>query len=248
MERAKTGIYGLDELLQGGFPRGRTVLVSGACGTGKSIFSMQFIYRGAIEFGEPGVYVTFDEMPEKLRQDMLNFGWDVKKAEQDQLISIIDASSARAGVPSSESNAIMPDQLDFNKLMIEVLRLCKQIGAKRLVFDSIPALGFMLNNEDEIRKSILKLSYILSSSGLTTILTSEVLERPLGSTEPWKFSKFEAEEYISDGVILLKFFGSRAQNMRILYIRKMRGTNQDLQLHPFEITQRGIEVKKIEEL
>jgi len=82
MKRINTGINGLDELIEGGFPVKRSVLLSGACGTGKSIFSMQFIYEGALTYSEPGVFVTLDERPDLLRQDMLRFGWDIKKTRR----------------------------------------------------------------------------------------------------------------------------------------------------------------------
>jgi KaiC/GvpD/RAD55 family RecA-like ATPase len=248
MERAKTGIYGLDELVEGGIPRKRTVLISGACGTGKSIFSMQFIYKGAVEYDEPGVFVTFDEMPDKLRQDMSNFGWNVKEAEENELLALVDASSARAGAPSEEEHAMLPGQLDFDKMIIDILSTCRKIGAKRLVIDSIPAMAFQLEKESEIRRAVLKLSYVISRSGLTTLLTSEVPEQSLGAGQPMQFSKYGVEEYIADGVMLLSFLGVGSQATRTIYVRKMRGTKHSMEIHPMEITDKGVVVKKIEEV
>ena len=248
MERAKTGVYGLDELVEGGIPRKRTVLVSGACGTGKSIFSMQFIYKGAVEYDEPGVFVTFDEMPDKLRQDMTNFGWNMKEAEDNELLTLVDASSARAGAPSEEEHAMLPGQLDFDKMVIDILSTCRKIGAKRLAIDSIPAMAFQLEKESEIRRAVLKLSYVISRSGLTTMITSEVPEQSLGAGQPMQFSKYGVEEYIADGVMLLSFLGVGSQATRTIYVRKLRGTKHSMEIHPMEITDKGIVVKKIEEV
>lgn len=246
MERTPTGIYGLDDLIQGGIPRRRVILVSGACGTGKSIFSMQFIYRGALEYEEPGVFVTFDEMPDKLRQDMKNFGWNVEELEKNNLIALIDATSARAGTSSDEERAILPGQLDIDRLLVDILTHCRQIGAKRLVIDSIPAMAFRMEKENEIRQAVLKLAYIVSKAGITTIITSEVPEHDQGMAH--QFSKYEVEEYVADGVVLLDFVMGGGQTTRTLYIRKMRGTKHSLEMHPLEITDKGLVVRKVEDV
>lgn len=248
IERVKTGVYGLDELIQGGFPKGRTVLISGACGTGKSIFAMQYIYRGAAEYGEPGVFVTFDEMPEKLRQDMLNFGWNTKDLEERKKIAIIDGTSARAGAPSDEEHAILPGQADVDRILIDIVSVARSIGAKRIAIDSIPALAFHLKEPDDIRKTILKLAYIISRAGMTAVMTTEIPEQSLGSGNNMTFSKFDVEEYVSDGVIMLSFLGIGSQATRTAYIRKMRGTKHAIDIHPLEITDKGIVIRKIDEI
>jgi KaiC/GvpD/RAD55 family RecA-like ATPase len=248
MDRTTSGIYGLDELLGGGFPKKRAILVSGSCGTGKSIFSMQFIYRGILEAEEPGVFVTFDEMPEKIRQDMLNFKWNLKELEDNDLLAVVDATSARAGVPSEEEHAILPGQLDIDKLLVDILGVARNIGAKRLVIDSVPAMASQLEGESQIRRAVLKLAYIVARSGLTTIITSEIPEQSLGSGGAMQFSKYEVEEYVADGVIILNFLGVGTGATRTLYIRKMRGTKHSLEIHPLEISEKGITVKKVEEV
>ncbi len=248
MEYIKTGVPGLDEMLNGGFPKGRAVLVSGACGTGKTILSMQFIYNGAMEYGEPGVYVTFDEVPEKIRQDMLGFGWDLKELEKNKLMALVDATSARVGAVSQEEHGLSPAQLDLDRLLVDILRIVKQIGARRLVIDSIPAMAFQLEKENEIRRAILKMTYVLSKRELTTLMTSEISEQSTGLGLPQQFSKFEVEEYVADGVMVMNFLGSGSTATRTIYIRKMRGTKHDADIHPLEITNRGIHVKKVEDI
>jgi KaiC/GvpD/RAD55 family RecA-like ATPase len=241
MNRVKTGISGLDGLLEGGFPGGRSILVSGACGTGKTIFCMQYIYNGAKEYSEPGVYVTLDERPDLIREDVLRFGWDLKKLEEQNMLHIVDGSIAKLGMPSEEEFSLPVTGFDVDKLLLEVMRVIKRIGAGRVVIDSIPALGFNFDNENEIRKAILKLSYMLMRSGVTSLLTSEVQE---GTAT---FGKYGVEEYVVDGVIVLHYMGVGTQSNRTLHIRKMRATKHSEDLHPLEISNKGIKVHKIEE-
>jgi len=243
MKRVKTGIYGLDELIDGGFPEKRTVLVSGACGTGKTIFSMQYIYMGAAKFNEPGIYVTLDERPELIREDVLAFGWDLKKLESQGLLALMDGSVARIGMPSEEEFALPITGFDLDKLLLEIMRVSKKIGAKRVVLDSIPGLGFNFTEENETRKAILKLTYMLTRMGVTSVLTSEVLE---GTN---KFGKFDVEEYVVDGVIVLHYSGiGGGGTNRTIHIRKMRATKHSEDLHPVTISNKGMNVHKIEEV
>jgi len=246
-DRVKTGIKGLDELIEGGIPRGRTVLLSGATGTGKSIFAMEYIYKGATEYNEPGVFVTFDENPNKIRQDMLRFGWNITEEEKHDKIAILDGSSAKIGAPSEEEHLLMPG-LDFNKLLVEMLGTCRKVGAKRLVVDSIPAMGQLLEKEGDIRKNILKLSYTLSRSGITSILTSELEEQDVGKSGSLKFSKYGVEEYVADGVILLNMLSIGSSENRTAYIRKLRGTKHSLAFHSFTISEHGVTIKKVEDI
>lgn len=241
MERMKTGITGLDELIEGGFPAGRSVLISGACGTGKTIMCMQYIYKGAKDFNEPGVYVTLDERPALIREDVMRFGWDLKKQEEKNMLNIVDGSIAKLGMPSEEEYSLPVTGYDVDKLLLEIMRVIKRLEAKRVVIDSIPALGFNFENPSEVRKAVLKLSYMLMRSGVTSILVSEIQE---GVN---KFGKYGVEEYVVDGVIVLHYMGVGTQSNRTLHIRKMRATNHSEDLHPIKISKEGISVHRIEE-
>lgn len=223
------------------------MLVSGACGTGKTILAMQFLYRGAKEFNEPGVFVTFDEMPDKLREDMLRFGWDVAELENKNKLAIVDATSAKASKPSNEKYSIPPGKTDVDYMFAEVLAAVEKTKAKRLAIDSIPAMAFQLDKPNETRGAILKLSYNIARSGLTAVITTETDERPLGS-ESMRFSRFGVEEYVADGVIVLSFLGVQKEANRTLYIRKMRGSTHATEINPMQITNKGIVVRKIEDV
>jgi KaiC/GvpD/RAD55 family RecA-like ATPase len=241
IQRIPTGIAGLDELVEGGFPENRSVLVTGACGTGKSIFCMQYLYNGAMKYNEPGIYVTLDERPDLLREDMRRFGWDINKLEEEGKLTVIDGSLSKISTPNEEEFGVAMKEFDLDTLLLEILKESKRLKAKRLVIDSIPSLGFNFQNENEIRKAILKLSFMLQRVGVTTILTSEVQE---GTN---KFGKYGVEEYVADGVIVLHYMGIGSQSNRTMHIRKMRATHHSEDLHPIKITTKGLEIHKIEE-
>lgn len=236
MNRTKTGIPGLDEKIEGGFPEGRTVLVTGATGTGKTILSLQFVYEGAKKYKEPGIYVTLDERAELVRKDVERFGWNLKQLEEQNLFEIIDASVARIGMPSQEQFSMPAAGFDLDKLLLEILRSVKRIKAKRVVIDSIPALGLNLESENEIRKSILKITFLLSKLGVTSIVTSEI---PEGSNV---FSKYGVEEYVVDGVIVLHYLSIGSKANRTIHIRKMRATKHSESLHPIKVSEKGLKL------
>ncbi len=243
VERVKTGIPGLDELVEGGLPKGRSVLVSGGCGTGKSIMGVQYLYYGATQLNEPGVYVTVDERADLIREDMLRFGWDLKALEDDGKFIILDLSAPKIGVPSTEQYYVEAHELEPEKLLIKIMQAARSIGAKRLVLDSIPALGMHFESETKVREFILKLTYYLRHTGLTSILISEI---PEGGKELVKFSKYGVEEYVVDGVIVLRYttIPLVEGTHRILFIRKMRATKHYEGMIPLKITSEGIVLMK----
>lgn len=241
MKRVPTGIEGFDELIEGGFPEGRSMLLTGACGTGKTILSMQYLYNGAKKYSEPGIYLTLDERPDLIRQDVIRFGWDLRKLEDEKMLHIVDGSITKIGFSSEEEFALPATGFDLDKLLLEIMRISKRIGAKRVVIDSLPALGFNFENQNETRNAILKISYMLMKLGVTSILTSEIDEGDV------RFSKYGVEEYVSDGVIVLHYMSVGTQSNRTLHVRKMRATKHSEDLHPLEITEKGIVVRKIEE-
>lgn len=239
-ERVPTGIPGFDPLIQGGFIRSRSVLVSGGTGTGKTTFAVQYLYNGATRYREPGVLVTLDERPNLIREDCLNFGWDLRALEQERLLEIIDGTIARVGLPSEEEFSLPTTGFDVDKLLIEIMTTIRRIGAKRVVIDNIPSMGFNMGNIQEVRNAVLKLAYMLERSGATSVLITEAEDEN-------KFSKFGVEEYVVDGVVVLHYMGVGTQSNRTLHIRKMRGTHHSEDLHPIQITEKGFVVRKIEE-
>jgi len=240
MNRIKTGISGFDKIVEGGLPEGRSFLLSGGTGTGKTIFATQFLIGGAAE-GEAGIYLTLDERPELIREDMLRFGWNLRQLEDEGKLQIIDGTIAKVGIPSDEEFSLPATGFDLDKVLLELMRAIKKIKAKRVVIDSIPALGMNFENEHDIRKAVLKMVYLLSRAGVTTMLTTEISE---GSKQ---FGKYGVEEFVSDGVIVLHYMGIGTQSNRTLHIRKMRATKHSEDLHPIEISNEGLKIRAVEE-
>jgi len=234
--RIKTGIPGLDEILNGGFPENSTILITGEAGSSKTIFGFQFIYKGAELYNEPGIFVSFEEEPEYLRRETKSFGWDVEKYEKDKLIIIVDGVSNTYGSPTKEPFALERG-ITANDFIRYIYRLARAINAKRLVIDSIPSLALTLKRESHIRLTLLKLKALFPEIGVTTLLITEGPDPEAG-----KLSRYGVEEYVADGVIILGFFERSIELKRYLLIRKMRGIKHSMRKYPFELTHKGIEI------
>ncbi len=236
VERVKSGIQGFDELIEGGFPRGTTVLVTGPTGSGKTTFGAQFVYKGVELYDEPGVIVTLEERAQDIRREMLTFGWDLEKYEREGKIAIVDGVSSVVGIPSEEQY-VLEGNLNPEDFLRYIYRVVKAINAKRLVIDSIPSIAFRLREESKIREVLLQLNTILLEMGVTSILTTEAADPAHG-----KISRYGMEEYIARGVVLLDFVEKDVELKRYLLIRKMRETSHSMKKYPFEINDRGIVV------
>lgn len=214
--RIMTGIPGLDNLLNGGFIPNSVVLIAGEAGSGKTILCTQFIWN-ALCMGENGVYVTLQQEPNDIKNDVILFGKDFYAAEVRDQVRVIYTE---------------PDNLD--KIIKTILKNVKEINAKRLVIDSITLLG---EQSKDVRRNLNYLVRELKRMGVTTLITAEI---PEGSD---KISKFGIEEFIVDGVIVLRCGADVAGNLpRSLEIKKMRRTKHDLNYHPFEIADNGIRI------
>lgn len=238
-ERVKTGIKGLDELIEGGLPKSSSILLSGEAGTGKTIFSLQYIYSGAKDYGEAGIYVTFEEKPEELRREALQFGWNLKKYEAQKKIVILDAASLRVGVPSDE-DFYMKSDVDLKSLLSKLYEIAMDIDAKRIVIDSLPAFFFSEDSE-KMRDDIYMMGRVLAETKATSILITEIINGQ-------GYSRFGYEEFITRGVITLhlvegeKAMPRMSEYKRSIFIRKMRETNHKIKQYPFSITNDGIVV------
>jgi len=237
IERVKSGIPGFDELIEGGFPRGTTVLVTGPTGSGKTTFGIQFVYKGVELYDEPGVIVSLEERAQDIRREMLAFGWDLEKYEREGKIAIVDGVSTVVGLPSEEQYVLEGNSINLGDFLRYIYRVVKAIDAKRLVIDSIPSLAFRLREESDIRGVLLQLNTILLEMGVTAILTTEVSD-----PAHRMISRYGMEEYIARGVVLLDFVEKGVELKRYLLIRKMRETRHSMKKYPFEITEDGIVV------
>lgn len=231
----KTGIEGLDVMLRGGIPSGSAVLVSGKIGTGKTTFTMQFLVSGAKDHDEPGVYVTVDERPGDLRREMLNFGWDLAALEKEGKLAIVDVASLVAELPTKEEYRVT-GELSVDNVVSTIIDVVTTLGAKRLVLDSIPALGMQMDLP-ALRKVLHRLVHLLLNLDCTSLLTTEIDEATRN------ISKYGVEEFLVRGVILLDLIeDERGAAMRTVKIRKMREVEHDLDKRPMKITKEGVVV------
>jgi KaiC/GvpD/RAD55 family RecA-like ATPase len=237
LECVLTGINGVDELLDGkGIPQGHTVLISGGPGSGKTTFGIQFLYEGATKHNEPGLYVTLDEDPEDIKKNMLAYGWDLDTLEKDIKLIFVNVSPVRT--KTSEKAGLMQlgmKEFKLVKLLEAIRQGIEDIQAKRVVIDPVTMFMLQYPNETERIHAMKDLIVELRKTGSTHLMISEL--RGTGMEREYQF-----EEYLSQGVILLRTTQKGDKIIRMLQIEKMRGIDVDTQPRPYEISEEGIEV------
>lgn len=230
VERVKTGVAGLDEILHGGIPKRNIVLLSGGPGTGKSIMSQQFIWQG-LQRGEPGVYVALEEHPAQIKLNMRQFGWDVSIYEKKNMFDIVDAFTGGIGEYAKKMKYVVPDPTDIGSLSDVLREAVKDLGAHRAAIDSVSTL--YITKPSIARGVIMQLKRMLSGLGVTAILVSQVSVTERGFGGP-------GVEHAADGIIRLDLDEIDGELKRSLIVWKMRGTSHSMRRHPFEITDKGI--------
>lgn len=222
--RIPTGVVNFDRLISGGFMRGKTYLVAGETGTGKTLFSLKYLLTG-VENGEPGVYIPFDETIEGTIEGALTLGWDLMEPIRAGLLEILDVRPFFAEVVRDKFMAET-----VRKITSELKRHVDRIHAKRLVVDPVaPLLGEVVDvswTRDYIRAFITAIERFI---GTTNIVTSEI---PTGSMS---LSRFGVEEFLSAGIIALQIQGLEHFNVRTVTVRKMRWTKIDLTPYVYDI-------------
>jgi KaiC domain protein len=220
--KIKTGIGGLDNMLEGGIPEHQCVAVLGEFGTGKTTLALQFIWEGLVN-GEKGIYISLEENSEDIAKNSAVYGWDIDPyIKADKLLVIkLDPESALNTI--ERINSDLPEQI-------------REFGAKRVVLDSISLLSMLFETDADKRKGIFSLVKAIKDSGATSIITAEVDPKNPSS------SRDGLIEYVVDGVILLKYI-ERADELRMsMCVIKMRRTNHSRKIRPYYITDKGIEV------
>jgi len=233
MEAVRTGIPGLDGLFAiGGYPKGSSILIIGGPGSGKSIFGMQYLLAGATEYEEPGIYITFEESPEKIRRNMKNFGWELDILEEEGKLVIMDAVDYI--VRDDIDTETLREGLDVDNLIANLKEAISAIDAKRLVVDSLAVMSLYARDEFEKRRKLLQLSHHMSRRDVTSLIITEAKSSKIGIEE------FPLETYVFDGVITLRL--DPETELRKISIRKMRGTKHVVGSFKFSITSYGIEL------
>lgn len=223
IERVPTGIPGLDELIEGGLPKGRTVLVTGTAGSGKTTLGIQFLYNGATKYGENGLFVTLQEELPDLIQDMARYGWDLEALRQRGKLALVQSP-----IPFE----VNQERIDIDAILDTIHKHSMQVDAKRIVFDSIAQLGLPYTDPVALRRDIMRLGAMLRELGCTTLLITEMV------AGEQKVSRYGVEEFLAQGVILLHF----APTYRAIQVAKLRGTKHDTGIHRLRLTEKGIVV------
>ncbi|HKW04805.1 MAG TPA: ATPase domain-containing protein [Nitrososphaerales archaeon] len=227
LSRVKTGIEGFDELVLGGFPRGHMVLVTGGTGTGKSTFAMQFVYKGAKVYDEPGIYVTLEERIPSIMKNASTYGWDLDALEKKGQLAMIDVSPAVNGQLRKIDPAVVYSTISTQ---------WKKMGAKRIVVDPITVFGMQTQTDNQLRQDLIRFSSLLKELDATVIFVTEI---PEGSSA---LSRFEVEEFIADGVVVLYYSKVGGLRVRGIEVRKMRGTSHKEGMFPIKIGEAGLAV------
>jgi len=244
MERTKTGMAGLDELLNGGIPKNAVVLISGGAGSGKTVMGLQFLVKGAMDYGEKGVFVTFEETREDIISQASQFGWDLAKLEGEGKLKIVTF------VPSKHHLSFVNFQLD---------EMMSTFKPSRLVYDSISTVGVYaeiladvetltslgikkedmaieLSPDTVTRRAVMDIMARLKSYQLTSLVISEL---PKQSNF---LSRDTVSEFVADGIIVLHCLERKEKKVRAIEVLKMRRTQHSMDLIPMLMGESGIEV------
>jgi circadian clock protein KaiC len=231
--KTSTGIYGLDEVTIGGFPKGRPTLICGSAGCGKTLFAIQFLVRGIMDFNEPGVFMSFEETAKDLTENVKSLGFDLEKLTAQKKLKIDHIRIEKSEIEET-------GEYDLEALFIRLEYAIDSIGAKRVVLDTIESLFGGMDNPNILRSEIRRLFQWLKQKGVTAIITGERGESSL--------TRQGLEEYVSDCVILLDFRVIDQIATRRLRIIKYRGSTHGTNEYPFLIDESGISVIPITSL
>jgi circadian clock protein KaiC len=230
LPRIRTGIPGLDNIMDGGFVENTITVLSGPAGSGKSLLAMQFLFNGAKNFNEPGIFITLEEGSDSVKATMNSHGMDIDTFIGAGKVFLIDLGEPEAdGRGSTKVNGFR----SITELLQNLIKLSK---AKRIVIDSISAVGAFYMSTEEFRRSLINFVRFLKANKITAILVTE--STSTAST------RFEVEEFVADTFIIMGLKEVEGKLSRSLIVRKMRHTWHDTSMHPFTITTRGIEIIK----
>ncbi len=240
-KKIATGISGLDELVGGGLPEGRTILVIGGPGTGKTIMCSQFLYNGIYENKENGVFVSLDESKDHFYSEMQQFGWDFRKAEAERKFAFLDATRMsrvammKEKLYEEEARSLRGKRLSIDRLLEDMQTTIGMINVKRVAVDTLAALIYRFPDPIERRTVVVDLIESLADLGVTSLVTTELgylgLER----------NALE-EEFLVHGVIMMQTLFSAGTTTRAIQVEKMREAKVNPSLVPYSIDQNGIEI------
>ncbi|MBD3261387.1 MAG: ATPase [Candidatus Altiarchaeales archaeon] len=226
MEKVKTGVKGLDEMLGGGFIKNRPYLIAGGPGIGKTILCVQFLMQG-VEEGEGGLYIALEEQTEQLKEDMRVFEWDIDKIHIVETMQDVGSGTWTL----STSGIVSSPKFNLKNLMESLRDTINKHKPQRMVIDSLTSIKMLYDNKTDARREILGFMNFLLASGCTTLLTSEQLGEEI-----------LMEEFLSSGVVRLNAIENQGERITGVSIVKMRGSGFDKHMRPMKITDDGIQI------
>jgi circadian clock protein KaiC len=227
LPKAPTGIPGLDDITEGGLPRGRPTLICGGPGCGKTLLAAEFLIRGATQFDEPGALITFEETGEELAQNVRSLGFDLDALVEEKKIAIDYVRVERSEIAET-------GEYDLEGLFLRLGLAIDSVGAKRIVLDTIESLFAGFENQAVLRSELRRLFRFLKDRGVTAVITGERGDN--------SFTRQGLEEYVSDCVILLDHRVTEHTSTRRMRIVKYRGTTHGTNEYPFLIDAEGFSV------
>ncbi|HET9597821.1 MAG TPA: circadian clock protein KaiC, partial [Anaeromyxobacteraceae bacterium] len=233
LAKAPSGIRGLDDITGGGLPLGRPTLICGGAGCGKTLFAMEFLVRGAMEYGEPGVFMSFEESGAELTANVASLGFDLAQLEAQKKLAIDHVHVERSEIEET-------GEYDLEGLFVRLQLAIDTVGAKRVVLDTLESLFSGLPNQAVLRSELRRLFRWLKDRGLTVVITGEKGDGTL--------TRQGLEEYVSDCVIFLDHRVMDQNSTRRLRVVKYRGTTHGTNEYPFLIDESGISILPITSL
>lgn len=228
LAKVPTGIPGFDVFSEGGLPEGRTTLISGTAGSGKTIFVSQFLAEG-IKQGQNGVFVTFEESPKMMRKNLRGFGWDIQQWEDEGKWLFVDASPLDLNLP------LVSGEYDLDPLISRLTYAIKQVNAKRVAMDSLGTIFSYVPDPSQVRSVLFRLARVLHEMEITSVLTSE------RTTDYGEISRLGVEEFVADNAIVMRNALVEERRRRTIEILKFRGVPHQHGEFPFTIlAERGI--------
>lgn len=229
VQKVPTGIEGFDDICHGGLPTGRATLISGTSGTGKTVFSLHFLYNGIKQFGEPGILVTFEESPIDILRNASSFGWSLQDLVQQDKLFVLDAS------PNPEGQD-MAGSFDLSGLIERINYAIRKYKAKRVAIDSVTAVFQQYDAVSVVRLEVFRMIARLKEIGVTTVMTTERID------EYGPIARYGVEEFVSDNVVILRNVLEGERRRRTCEILKLRGTSHMKGEFPFTIGVQGINI------
>ncbi len=229
--KSPTGIRGFDEVTEGGLPKGRPSLVCGGPGSGKTLFAMEFLVKGATEFNEPGVFVAFEETPEELAKNVKSLGFDLDELVRQKKLVLDHVRIERSEIE-------VTGEYDLEGLFVRLGYLVDSVKAKRVAIDTLEALFAGLPNEAILRAELRRLFRWIKERGLTAVITAE-------RGAEGRLTRHGLEEYVSDAVVVLDHRVTEQVSTRRVRIVKYRGSFHGTNEYPFLIERDGISILPI---